>query len=158
MEEITIKNGANDLPGDIKTKIASKLGSNIFLVQKVVEKVEALKNPITIRSYSSLPINKAEIHTGEGNVRGLRINNDTFLHAKNVKIAGGQESKSDSNSNNGGNENEKVLFIAFNESDARKASVDANTIELARVRNIIKLLTVEAGKLEAIIEADGGVK
>lgn len=154
--ELEVKNNGNDLPGDIKTKIASKLGSNIFLVQKVVEKVDALKSPIVIRSYSSMPINKAEIHTGEGNVRGLRINNDTFLHAKNVKIAGGQEAKSENS--NGGNENEKVLFIAFNENDARKASVEANTVELARVRNIIKVLQVEAEKLEGVIEADGGVK
>lgn len=153
--EVEIKNNGNDLPGDIKVKIASKLGSNIFLIEKVVDKIEALKNPVVIRSYKAQAINKTEIHTGEGNVRGMRVNNEIFFHAKNVKVAGAQESKSE---NNNGNENDKVMFIAFSENDARKASVEANTVELARVRNIIKVLEAEAEKLEAIIEADGGVK
>lgn len=154
--KIEVKGGNNDLPGDIRSRIAGKLGGNIFLVEQVQLKVEALKNPVAIRSYKSIPLSRCEMHTGEGNVRGLKLNNELFFNGKNTKVAGAQGAKSTGNENGGGND--KNYLIAFDEGAARRESVEYNTIELARLENIRTSIESVIINIREAIEADGGVK
>jgi hypothetical protein len=152
--KVEVKGGNNDLPGDIRSRIASKLGGNIFLIEQVQLKVEALKNQVIIRSYKSIPLNRCEVHTGEGNVRGLKVNNELFFNGKNTKAAGTQN-KSASNENGG---SDKGYLIAFDENAARKESVEYNTIELARLENIRTSIDSVITNIKEAIDADGGVK
>ena len=154
---VEVKGGNQDLPGDVRSRIAGKLGANIFLVEQVQLKVDALKNPVVIRSYKSIPLNRCEVHTGEGGLKGLKVNNDLFFNGKNTKVAGAQGAKqNNSNENNGGDN--KNFLLAFDENAARKESVEYNTIELARLENIRTAIDSVIVSVREAIEADGGVK
>ena len=155
---IEVKAGNNDLPGDIRSRIAGKLGAKLFLVEENTTKSEALKNPIKFRSYRSVEVHGTEIHTGEGNLKGIKINKgEFFFHGKNTKVAGsGQNSNKGGENNNGGDN--KSFLIAFDENAARKESVDFNVVERERVSGVIKSLEILRDQLTEMIEADGGVK
>ena len=162
MSEITFetKNNGNDLPKDIIAKIAQKLGGQIYILEEKQIKSDVLKQPIKFRSYRALTINRANIHTGSQGVKGLMINDETFLHGRNVKMVGAEATNlggSDKNNNNGGSENQgQTLFIALDEKVARKASYEFNILRREEITGMINSLVKNRELINEIIEADKG--
>lgn len=156
MSEIIIetsnKNG-NDLPGDKRTKLCQKIGGQIFLLTEETIKQDVLKTPVKFRSYRALNINKAAMHTGNGGVKGLMINDDMFLHAKNVRFTG-EAAQQQSNNNNGGGDQQKVYFIALDEKTARKEAIEFNVLRREEVRGMIQSLSKQEEIINQIIDAD----
>ena len=156
------KNNNQDLPGDKRSRIVSKLGSTIFLIEQAqLPKNEMLKQPIHYRSYRAVNIHKAEISTGKGNVKGLLINghaeNEMFLHAKNTKFTNEAAEKQKEGGNDGGNNNQnqdKSYLIATDEKSAREYVIDFNVLQREKISGMIQALENSRSLIQEIIEAD----